>query len=31
MKKQKTYAVRFVVRKSKVANNEKSPLSVRVT
>jgi hypothetical protein len=31
MKKQETYAVRFVVRKSKVAQNEKSPLSVRVT
>ncbi len=31
MKKQETYAVRFVARKNKVANNEKSPLSVRVT
>jgi len=31
MKKQETYAVRFVVRKSKVIQNEKSPLSVRVT
>jgi hypothetical protein len=31
MKKQETYAVRFVARKSKAAKNEKSPLSVRVT
>lgn len=31
MKKQETYAVRFVARKSKSTKNEKSPLSVRVT
>ncbi|WP_318348363.1 hypothetical protein [Aquipluma nitroreducens] len=31
MKKQETYAVRFVLRNSKVAQNEKSSLSVRVT
>ena len=31
MKKQETYAVRFVLRKSKGAQNEKSSLSVRVT
>lgn len=31
MKKQETYAVRFVARKNKVVNNERSPLSVRVT
>ena len=31
MKKQETYAVRFVLRNSKVAQNEKSSLSVRIT
>lgn len=31
LKKQETYAVRFVARKNKVANNKKSPLSVRIT
>lgn len=31
MKKQETYAVLFVLRNSKVAQNEKSSLSVRVT
>jgi len=31
MKKQETYAVRFIARKSKAMRNGKSPLSVRVT
>jgi len=31
MKKQETFAIRFVARKNKGVDNDKSPLSVRVT